>query len=125
MPQAIRNLHQLDGRDRWVERVIAANGPGAVDALEKYVDLRLQRQLPVSSSYAELAGALTHQLEGGQEWPRLARTNVPALAASGDYAVAFAERERVVGLGDPATPERLTEELFSRASRAGFGWEVP
>lgn len=103
----------LDAAEAALERVIAANGPGAIDALEKYVDLRLQRQLPVSTSYAELAGALAHQLEGGQEWPRLARTNVLALAGSGDFAAAFAERERVVGLGDPAAPERLTEELFS------------
>lgn len=104
---------KLDEAEAALERVIAGNGPGAVDALEKYVDLRLQRKLPVSSSYAELAGALAHQLEGGLEWPRLARTNVLALAASGDYAAAFAERERVVGLGDPALPEALTEELFS------------
>lgn len=94
--------------------VVAHDGADRVPALLLYLDGRLARDLPVTREFATQTAALAFEYRNAPEGQALARAEILAQAASGDYNAAFAALARArpaLTAGGAAAPAADPEVL--------------
>lgn len=104
--------------------VVAEDGSASPDALILLIETQIEQGMTVDEATVETAAALAFEHRGTAMGSQLARIQVLAAAASGDFDGAFATLAVQTRAGPEAMPTELDEDLFnllqSKAADATF-----
>lgn len=93
--------------------VVAEDGAASPEALILLIETRIEQGMTVDKATVDTAAAMAFEHRGTPLGSQLARIEVLATAASGNFDGAFATLAVQTGVGPEATPTELDEDLFA------------
>ena len=93
--------------------VVAEDGPASPEALILLIETQIEQGMTVDKATVDTAAAMAFEHRGTPLGSQLARIEVLATAASGNFDGAFATLAVQTGVGPEAMPAELDEDLFA------------
>ena len=105
--------HETAQAEAILEGVVAEDGAASPEALILLIDTQIKQGIKVAANTVQTAAGLAFEHRGTQLGSRLARAEVLAKAASGDFDDAFSTLDLQTRRGPDAMPTELDKDLFT------------